>query len=116
MTALIRRIWKIPWAMWQVRNAELHKHDLDNILDSLRDQVQGQLDRGHQDIPELQHWFSDFELASLQTTRNQAYLRMWLKHVKAARKFAEMRQESDQTLARMQAFMRAFVRPTGTTG
>ncbi len=108
MAALIRRIWKIPWALWERRNLEVHKNNAASLLADLRAQVQTQVDLGPQDIPELQQWFAERELDSLQATRELAYLRMWLRHVKAARRLGETRRGSDREMASMRALMRAF--------
>ncbi len=64
--AFIRRIWQIPWEMWQSRNNHEHgAKDQEKMIQQLKDEVQTQIDIGTTGIPELEQFFQDNELEKI---------------------------------------------------
>ena len=47
MSILIRRLWKIPWDLWQHRNHKEHMQDHEQMVSRLLQEVQEQITQGH---------------------------------------------------------------------
>jgi hypothetical protein len=109
MSQLIRRIWKIPWDLWQLRNQKEHLQDYEKMLDRLRLEVQDQVHQGHNNFPDLVHLFSESEIETITSLKDVQYVRAWLRNVRAGRRRGLLRQGTRGEMDQMRAVMRAFL-------
>jgi hypothetical protein len=73
MTQLIKRIWKIPWDLWQQRNHKEHLQDQERLVGKLRAEVQAQVDQVHYNIQELELLFRPSEVDNVLSCRDVPY-------------------------------------------
>jgi hypothetical protein len=106
---VIRRLWKIPWTLWNNRNQMEHSHDQARITLELQGIIQEQLTEGGQGINELESWFTTEEIAKVVPIRDVPYAKMWLRSVRAARRRHQIRYSTRSELDRMRAVMRTFL-------
>jgi hypothetical protein len=86
LSKLISRIWKIAWALWEVRNEYEHEDDIQkrNLIYTSR--IEQELAEGFMNLHEsCQYFFSEREVTHLRTTATVEYKRHWLDLVSAAR-------------------------------
>ncbi len=110
MVALIRRIWKIPWALWNSRNQKEHEKDAAAALERLKVSINLEVDKGDRGIPELVMWFTESELEKVSPVRDQTYAQAWLRNVRAGRRRDVIRKGSASEVRRMQALLRNYFR------
>lgn len=109
-TSVCRRIWMIPWSMWQHRNDIEHLHDVQIATDAIDNDIQEELQKdsnGHPDIEEM------IMAGRLLQTENQslAYKKGWLRSIQSLRNRITRRGLTDRIMGNMRATMRHFLRP-----
>jgi hypothetical protein len=109
MTQLIKRIWKIPWDLWQHRNHQEHLQDQERLVGQLRAEVHAQVAQGYDNVPELELMFGPLEIDQVLSCRDVPYVRVWLRNVRAGRRRDLLRRGSRGEMAQMRAVMRAFL-------
>jgi hypothetical protein len=109
MIELIRRIWKIPWDLWQLRNQKEHLKDHENMVDSLRVEVQEQIEQGHGEVQVLVNLFRVSEIERVTSFRDVQYVRAWLRNVRAGRRRDLLRRGTRGEMDQMRSVMRAFL-------
>ena len=109
MSILIRRLWKIPWELWQHRNHKEHMQDHEKMVNQLFQEVQEQITQGHNEIDELVRFFNPEETDRVTSLRDLPYIRAWLRNVRAARRRDLLRRGTRGELDQMRAVMRAFL-------
>ena len=110
LVQLIRRVWKIPWALWNSRNQMEHLHDRAILIADLGNKVQDQINEGHGGIVELEPFFTENEISKVLPIKDIGYARTWLRNIRAVRRRDILRRGTQDELGRMRAVMRAFLR------
>jgi hypothetical protein len=110
MSILIRRLWKIPWELWQHRNHKEHLQDHEKMVTQLMQDVQEQITQGHNEIEELVRLFNPDEIDKISSnSRDVPYIRGWLRNVRAARHRDNLRRGTRGEMDQMRAVMRVFL-------
>jgi hypothetical protein len=104
---VVRKIWKIAWAMWQHRNQKEHYNDNIKELNELRSKVDLEISKGTQQIRELEILFSNNTLEKVKQG-DRGYMTAWLRNVTARRKWVE-RQENSHEMTSMRRIMHRFL-------
>jgi hypothetical protein len=75
MNELIRRIWKIPWELWLLRNQKEHLRDHEKMVDRLQLEVQEQIEQGPGEVQVLVHLFRESEIEQVTSVSDVQYVR-----------------------------------------
>jgi hypothetical protein len=105
---LCKRIWKIPWDMWQHRNSVEHANDHQHLLQQIRNEVQQELLLGSEHDPDIERFIQE-AISPTFFERTLAYQRGWLRGLKALRERKRRRGLGDRTMNNMRRVMRMFL-------
>jgi hypothetical protein len=105
---LCKRIWRIPWDMWQHRNSVEHANDQQKILHQLNGDIQDELTRGNDNDPDIDGFLQEAAQPHFQD-RTLAFQKRWLKGIRALRARKQRRGLEDHVMNNMRRIMRNFV-------
>ncbi len=106
--AICRRIWQIPWDMWQHRNRVEHANDQQNILLQIRTEVQDEITQGNDNDLDIDRFLQE----ATQTTffdHTAAYQKGWLRGIRTLRARKRRRGLGDRAMQHMRRIMSNFI-------
>ena len=106
--AVCKRIWQIPWDMWNHRNSIEHANDVKVEMEKLDKAIDEEVHTGSGNCIELEQMLNDFRLQA-QRSKSAAYKKRWLRGVEALRGRVARRGLSDRIMNGMRATMRQFL-------
>jgi hypothetical protein len=104
-TLVVRRLWKIAWALWEHRNDKEHTNDKEKEYTELQMAVEEEIAKGWSDLQDADFMFTEDELNKARG-KNLAYKRAWLRNVQGRRTAAQL----DPQQREMQAMRRNMYR------
>ena len=105
---LCKRIWQIPWDLWQHRNRVEHANDQQNLIQQIQNNVQEELTRGNNNDLDIERFLQE----AIQPTFNDrtiAYKKGWLRGIQALRARKQRRGLGDRVMHNMRRIMRHFI-------
>jgi hypothetical protein len=108
---VMRKLWKISWALWENRNEEEHKSDQDNHLKQLLRQVDKEIDMGTQGHQQLKKWFSRNMIEKVRKG-TAGYISCWLRSLSMIRTRLAWIADLSDGYNQMRKVMRQFLTQT----
>jgi hypothetical protein len=108
--ATCRRIWMIPWAMWEHRNSIEHASDLQKETEIVDTQIQEELNKGSGNNADIEQMQQQGRLFEEERRSLLAYKKSWLRGIRTVRERAQRKGLAGNILRGMRANMRRFLR------
>ena len=105
---LCKRIWQIPWDMWQHRNNIEHATDQQKLLQQIQIDVQEELVKGNDNDLDIERFLQEATQENF-IGRTIAYKKGWLRGIQALRARKQRRGLGDRVLHNMRRVMRNFL-------